>query len=154
MAADISSFSEEKSLGPKGTPELNCDSVDLAFTLRKEGIRMKSILLLIALGLLVGGCHLNQVDPRQQIYNFRDCVDPTSITNQDQFDNDADECCRVANGRYYRLRNASVAIDAFDPRIRMIASDSAVGSPMVNALAVFKKCMKAKGYNLYEVKKN
>ncbi len=115
---------------------------------------MKSILLLILLGLLVGCFHLNQIDPRQQIYNFRDSVDPASIKEQDQFDNDADECCRVANGRYYRLKHASVAIDAFDPRIRMIASDSAVGSPMVNALAVFKKCMKAKGYNLYEVKKN
>ena len=108
----------------------------------------KIILMAMILGLLASGCCSKyRINPRDQIYNFKDAVDTSSIQDQEQFEKDSNECSEIAYGRYSRFKKSKTALElGAGPVISKTVEDSTPTSPMVSALQVFKRCMKNKGY--------
>jgi hypothetical protein len=113
----------------------------------------KIILMAMTLGLLMSGCYnKNRINPRDQVYNFKDAVDTSSIQDQEQFEKDSNECSEIAYARYKRSKRSKAAYElGAGPMISAVTEEavptSPVASPMVNALQVFKRCMKNKGYS-------
>lgn len=109
----------------------------------------KIILMTMTLGLLMSGCYnKNRINPRDQIYNFKDAVDTSSIQDQEQFEKDSNQCSEIAYGRYRRVKGAKIAFDlSTGPITSAVAEEAGATSPMINALQVFKRCMKNKGYS-------